>query len=49
MKNEKGDDPIFKVLTGNKFALIHVSIIRICNKIKTEASLFQQYILCLDL
>ena len=33
--------------TGTKFALIHVSIIRLCNKIKSKASIFQQYFLCL--
>ena len=27
----------FKVLTGNKFALIQVSMMRMCNKIKTKA------------
>ena len=37
----------FKFLTRNKFALIHVSIIRMCNKIKSKASIFQQYLLCL--
>ena len=34
-------------LTGNKFALIHVSMIRMCNKLKTKASKLQQYLLCL--
>ena len=38
-----------KYLTGNKFALIHVSMIRMCNKIKIEASLFQKYLLWLVL
>ena len=37
----------FKFLTRNKFALIHVSIICMCNKIKSKASIFQQYLLCL--
>ena len=37
----------FKFLTRNKFALIHVSMILMCNKIKTKASIFQQYFLCL--
>ena len=27
----------FKVLTGNKFALIHVSLICMCNKTTTKA------------
>ena len=34
-------------LTENKFALIHVSMIRMCNKVNTKASIFQQYLLCL--
>ena len=42
---ENGDDPIFKFLTGNKFALIQVSMLRMCNKLKTKTSLFQQYLL----
>ena len=40
LKIEKGDDPI--VLTGNRFVLIHVSTIRMCNKTTTKACLFQQ-------
>ena len=28
----------FKYLTGNKFALIDISMIRMCNKIKIKAS-----------
>ena len=40
---------IFKVLTGNKYAFIHVSIIRMCNKTTNKACLFQQNLLCLDL
>ena len=40
----------FHFLIGNKFALIHVFfIIGMCNEVKTKASLFQEYILCLDL
>ena len=39
----------FYFLTGNKFALKHVSLIHMCNKTKTKAGLFQQYILCLVL
>ena len=35
-KIENGDQPIYFFLTGNKFALIHVSIIRMCNKIRTD-------------
>ena len=35
---ENGDDPIFKYLNGNKFALIDISMIRMCNKIKIKAS-----------
>ena len=46
---ENGDDPIFLFLTGNKFALKHVSLMHMCNKTKTKAGLFQQYILCLVL
>ena len=33
------------LLTKN--ALIHVSMIRMCNKVKTKASILQQYLLCL--
>ena len=40
---------IFQYLTGNNFALIHVSMTRMRNKIKTKASLFKQYLLCLVL
>ena len=40
---------LFFFFAGNKFALIHVSMIRMCNKIKTKANLFQQYLLCLAL
>ena len=29
---------LFKYLTGNKFALIDISMIRMCNKIKIKAS-----------
>ena len=32
--------------TGNKFALKHVSLMHMCNKTKTKAGLFQQFILC---
>ena len=35
------------LFTVNKFALIHVSMIRMCNKVKTKASILQQYLLCL--
>ena len=35
------------LLTENKFALIHASMIRMCNKVKTKASILQQYLLCL--
>ena len=38
-----------KYLTANKFALIHVSMIRMCNTIKIKASLFQKYPLWLVL
>ena len=38
-----------KYLTGKKFALIHVSMIRMRNKIKIKASLFQKYLLWLVL
>ena len=34
------------LLTENK-ALIHVSMIRMSNKVKTKASILQQYLLCL--
>ena len=30
-KIENGDDPIFIFFTGNKFALIHVSMMYMCN------------------
>ena len=46
---EKGDDPIFLIFDRNKFALKHVSLMHMCNKTKTKAGLFQQYILCLVL
>ena len=36
-----------QLLTENKFALIHASMIRMCNKVKTKASILQQYLLCL--
>ena len=35
----------FKYLTGNKFELIDISMIRMCNKIKIKASWLQQYLL----
>ena len=35
-----------KLLTETKFALIHVSLICMCNKVKTKASILQQYLLC---
>ena len=35
----------FKYLTGNKFALIDICMIRMCNKIKIKASSLQQYLL----
>ena len=38
LKIENGDDPIFKFMNGNKFALIDISMIRMCNKIKIKAS-----------
>ena len=47
IKND--DDPIFVFLTGNKFALKHVSKMHMCKKTKTKAGLFQQNILCLVL
>ena len=40
-KIENGDDPIFQILTGNKFALMYFSVMGICNEIKTKASLLQ--------
>ena len=40
-KIENGDQPIFQFLTGNKYALIHVSLILMCIKMKTKASIFQ--------
>ena len=46
-KTENSNQPIFLFLTGLKFALIHVYIIRMCNKIKSKASILQQYLLCL--
>ena len=36
-------------LTRNKFALIHGSLMRMCNKMIIKAGLFQQYLLCLVL
>ena len=46
---KNGDDPIFVILSGNKFALKHVSLMHMCNKTKTKAGLFLQYILFLVL
>ena len=36
IKIENGDDIIFKYLTGNKFALIIICMIHMCNKMKTK-------------
>ena len=47
IKND--DDPISVILTRNKFALKHVSLMHMCNNTKTKAGLFQQYILFLVL
>ena len=41
---KNGDDPIFVILTRNKFALKHVSLMHMSNETKTKAVLFQQYI-----
>ena len=49
LKIGKGDDPIFLNLARNNFALIHVSMIRMCNKTTPKASLYQQNLLCLNL
>ena len=38
LKIENGGDPIFKHLTGNKLAVIDISMTRMCNKIKIKAS-----------
>ena len=38
LKIENGNDPSFKYLIGSKFALIDISMIRMCNKIKIKAS-----------
>ena len=46
-KIENGDQPISLIIDQIKFALIHVSMIRMCNKVKTKASILQQYLLCL--
>ena len=46
-KIENGNQPISLILTKNKFALIHVSMISMCNKVKSKASILQQYLLCL--
>ena len=35
------------IFTENKFALLHVSMISMCNRVKTKASILQQYLLCL--
>ena len=35
------------LLTKNIFALIHVSMIRMCNKVKPKASILKQYLFCL--
>ena len=42
-----GDQPISLIIEPKKIALVHVSMIRICNKVKTKASVLQQYLLCL--
>ena len=47
IKND--DDPISVILTGNMFALKHVSFMHMRNNTKTKAGLFRQYILCLVL
>ena len=31
-KIKNDDDPDFSILTGNEFSLIHVSMMRMCNK-----------------
>ena len=49
IKIENGDDHIFKYLTENEFVLIHVSVIRMCSKIKIKASLSKRYLLWLVL
>ena len=46
-KIENGDQLISLIIDQNKFALIHVALIRMCNKVKTKASILQQYLLCL--
>ena len=38
LKIENGYDPFFKLLNGNKFVLIDIFMIRMCNKIKIKAS-----------
>ena len=38
---KNGDDPFLYFLTGNEFALKRASMMRMCNNIKTKASLFQ--------
>ena len=38
-KIENGDQPISLIIDENEFALIHVSMIRMCNKVKTKASI----------
>ena len=49
LKIDKGDKLFLKVLARNNFALIHVSMIRMCNKKTPKASLYQQNLLCLNL
>ena len=46
-KIKNGDQPTSLIIGRNTFALIHVSMIRVCNKVKTKASILQQYLLCL--
>ena len=46
-KFENGDQPISLIIDRILFALIHVSMICMCNKVKTKASILQQYLLCL--
>ena len=46
-KIENGDQPISLIIDRIKLALIHVSMICMRNKVKTKASILQQYLLCL--
>ena len=46
-KIENGDQPISLIIDQKLIAFIDVSMIRMCNKVKTKGSILEQYLLCL--